>query len=169
VRKFRGRFVETTEVVSEIKRTSNEGGTPIQDFILEGHGGSTGMGGYRTFWGGGWAPPDGGKALFSSSIYAGEPDPTPAFDRAKTRKGSKRCWFTRSAEVRFAGCHTSALAEDFARIALRDGAHAYGTKYNSYISPGEITVWPVRVNDKITITFDNWKDRRVWNRYRGGL
>lgn len=38
------------------------------------------------------------------------------------------CWFSTNAEVRFTGCKTGRFARQFARLYLRKGAKAWGTK-----------------------------------------
>ena len=48
--------------------------------------------------------------------------PEPTFDRAKSRRGPRRCWFTRTARVRAVVCNGHRFGVAFAKLFLREGA-----------------------------------------------
>ncbi|MCK6446788.1 MAG: hypothetical protein L6Q99_10385 [Planctomycetes bacterium] len=174
-----GRLVSTTQVGPNIQQASGEGGTPLSFFLLSGHGGASGMGGSygpdpSSPGNSQWNDPEGG--YFNAAVFGSLPDPAPAFDRAAARKGPKRCWFTRDAHAWFAGCNTSALAESFAGVALREGAFAHGTRMYSGFSASGIQWGPAVdwVNGSPrwgagTRFSSNWQDPSAWNEFSGSL
>ena len=102
-------------VPARIRDSSGEGGTPIHQLLVGGHGG------VETH--------DLNDNLLSSYsvsdiIQLGQP---PSFSRASQKKGPCRCWFTRTASVRISGCSTMSVAQQFATELLRAGAISYGT------------------------------------------
>ncbi|WP_027359662.1 RHS repeat domain-containing protein [Desulforegula conservatrix] len=107
-------ILQGDKVGMKIKSISREGSTPIESFVLAGHGGVSGhIGGI--------------KSRFEISALLAL-DEKPTFDRARQRKGPVRCWFTRDATARFSGCSSRGVASDFASKILRTGAKAIGTK-----------------------------------------
>jgi RHS repeat-associated protein len=106
-------IVRGNQVAARIRSASLEGATPIEFFVLAGHGGTGGtVGGITSY-------------LSIADLQALNQAPT--FIRAQQKKGPIRCWFTRDAAVRFSGCSSHTIASSFATNILRVGANATGT------------------------------------------
>ena len=109
---FPGMTQEAGSMVNwKIKEASNEGATPINKFVLAGHGG--------------YSNHNGDSAFSISSLMA--LDQPPSFDRASQKKGPVKTWFSRDAQVRFSGCTSMNIAQPFAQQVLRKGSTALGT------------------------------------------
>jgi len=181
-----GTLIDAGATSGHIRTTSGQGGTPIGLLIISGHGGPGGMGGSyvpvttgiwpfstTTYV---WTPPMGPLGFFNATQYQALPNPAPSFARASSRKGPKRCWFTRKANVWLAGCHTSTVAQGLAGVALRIGATAHGTTSYTAFSPTSVTYGPnITIQNGLpvwgagTTTSANWQDPAVWSSYSGGL
>jgi RHS repeat-associated protein len=146
-------------VASAIQSTSGEGGTPLQDFLIEGHGP-----------GGSWN----GKHYYFTEKDLLALDQPPSFSRASSKKGPVRCWFARNAVVRFVGCNTDDHnAKPFASKILRKGASAFGS--NQMIGLGEGKMWwdftPAKNKDGYTwaSSSKDWLKAPVWVQFPGQL
>lgn len=169
----------TAQLLDSIKSTSNEGGTPLSSLIVEGHSGGGNMGGAYVIQQDGsyiWVGLNPAFNVNQYTTFIGKNEFSPTFARAKAQKGPARCWFSRDATVRFAGCHSDTLADGFAKIALRPGAHAYGTQYYVGLSPTGITYGASykMVNgrpewDGVTYTSNDPWVAAAWSSYNGGL
>ncbi|MBE6420426.1 MAG: RHS repeat-associated core domain-containing protein [Akkermansiaceae bacterium] len=163
-------FMEASKVPQKIKEISNEGGTPIGHFVSAGHGGVSGS-----------PNPDKKEKRQSYSVtqILNLAVKRQTFEYAKKRKGPIRCWFTRSAKVRFSGCSSSATAREFAKKVLRKGATALGTnqKIANFYKDG--TAW-IRIkgisNEKKQWVsgvdlpyFSNAASRVIWETHNGEL
>ena len=169
---FGGQSIQATEIFDTIKTQSGQGGSPISYLLINGHMSATSIGGYV----------GGGKyARFTVAAYssaAGAKEFDISFERASKKMGPKRCWFSRNAEVRFAGCNSSGFARDFARIALRRSATAYGTKYYIGVGNGIIlyaselnvnNTWYPDNHDKGPKKSNDIFSNSIWEAHRGGL
>ena len=123
-------FVPGKEIANKLKDESGEGATPIVRLIIAGHGvvnpktkKTVGIGS--------------GKNYFSPSKWLKENEEKQTYERAKSRKGPKRCWFRRDSYVKFIGCNTNLLAKTFAEKVLRRNSMAEGTNHSiRHIKPG---------------------------------
>jgi RHS repeat-associated protein len=106
-------LIQGNQVASRIASVSQEGATPIELFVLAGHGGAGGT-------------VNGIKSYFRIADLLAL-NQASSFSRAQQKKGPVRCWFTRNATARFSGCSSQGFAQDFANNVLRIGATAIGT------------------------------------------
>lgn len=123
-------------VAGLLKGLSDEGGSPIGYLVVAGHSGVSGVGnqiGTEAFTAGGLA-----------ALSTPTPSGTAGYNRAVSKKGPVRCWFTRSAEARFPGCMSyNAMAVPFSTSILRVGAIAWGTIHTVYFLGNGKLGWPL--------------------------
>lgn len=119
------KLVDPTTVAERIRKTSQEGKTPISYLALAGHGGIAGKFNTHFFSFLGFGDYDTWK-YFNMEKLA-EMNKPASFERAKQKKGPVRCWFTREAKVIFSGCSSINAAQPFANQFLRKEASAWGT------------------------------------------
>ena len=123
---------KSLSVFTAIRDKSGEGRYPISRMVVGGHG--SGKGTCR-----------GVTKLESGDPFTGDKIPHYAgldidenltiglrqpydFTAKQKRKGPPRCWFSKNSKVIFPGCSTMMLADQFAKLVLRKGAKAQGTR-----------------------------------------
>ena len=175
-----GEYVKPKELPAFIKNISRAGGSPISVLIVSGH---SGTGRFRNenneiISDSVLADDHGSKQVFTVKQYENFRSDESNFENAKKRIGPKRCWFTRSAKVWFAGCKSNKFAEKFAKVALRKNAMAYGSNY--FISINPIT-YGITFSTEVSwkkhkayaagqkFSSGNWRDDKVWTAYPGGI
>lgn len=101
-------------LTTQLENISNGGANPIQNLTVAGHSAGASM----------W----GGPSRFDPWAEKTE-KPAANGIGSHSKKGPKRCWFTRNARVRFTGCSSEGVAESTAQNFLRTGATATGTNH----------------------------------------
>lgn len=145
-------------VAEKIQDTSGQGATPISTLIVAGHSGSNGMSG--------WKKSDRSDiARFTTAKLVALSQP-PIFARAKQQQGPIRCWFTRDAEARFPGCHSSeVMAKPFAEEVLRKGATSWGTTVNT--GHGTRSFYYRETRDGPKVYADDPLKAPIWQSWKG--
>jgi RHS repeat-associated protein len=167
-------LIHGSRVASRIKQVSGEGATPIEWLVIAGHSSGPRMSGRKS----GYDDPYGSFATLSLVDLASEPV---TFERASSRRGPIRCWFTRDASVYFAGCNSGTpqpfvdqdvgpvpIAQSFANRVLRVGATAYGAGYYIQNSKTHVSWYETKRGPRVGRS-DNPYDNASWVAYKGRL
>ena len=126
-------YMQPWLVAQHLATVSGEGATPIYELIIAGHSGTNGMSGHKK------GEDEGPFFRFTVDDLL-ELDKPPSFERAKSKKGPVRCWFTRDCDARFPGCNSAdVMAKPFAEKILRVGAISHGTTFTTkYLRTGGV-------------------------------
>jgi RHS repeat-associated protein len=155
-------------VENALKNKSNEGATPIQYFEINGHGNGTqpvamnSISGRYQY-----------QLIFKKEQQAFQPapvgstdsgdEPTATYERAKTKKGPKKCWFTRSAKTYGIMCYGKIFGDSFAGAYLRKGAWMKTTKIDHRIASPSNNDWRIKNNSGSTLESFNSLDNLLQN------
>jgi hypothetical protein len=143
------------QVPTAIKDTSHEGESPISSLLIFGHGGNC----------------DQNNNCFTADQITALSQPI-SFTRAEQMHGPSRCWFSRDAVARFAGCSSSPqIAIPFAHALLRSGAMAIGTN-QTVAFYGQDALWNYSSPTQGTWTWGNkgpWVTAPIWVTTPGNL
>ena len=144
--------IRADQLANKIKAVSGEGGTPISNMIVGGHGGYSGE--------------VTGTWYYFKVQQIVDLNQSPTFARAKQKKGPVRCWFTQDATARFAGCSSgSGIADSFARRILRKNATAIGTNQTVGHGSGKIYYNWNSATSTWGANTASWQIAPVWRTY----
>lgn len=105
-----------SDPMTEIEKASGEGATPLIEAIFFGHSGGDRMTGGAS-----------NSACYIAPQGLKPDEPAPTYDRARAGKFPRRCWFTKNAKVRAAGCTSSNFGTVFSSVFLRKGSEVFTT------------------------------------------
>ncbi|MCE7991875.1 MAG: DUF4157 domain-containing protein [Roseivirga sp.] len=112
---YSGNIAGVGNLTTQLENISDGGANPIQNLTVAGHSAGGSM----------W-----GDNNVRFDPWAENPEkPVPNGIGSHSKKGPKRCWFTRNARVRFTGCSSEGVAQSTAQNFLRTGATATGTNH----------------------------------------